>query len=287
MAKTQSIKKIFKNAEINHSAIGQFNFSEISQLKGIIEAAKKAKQPFILGTSEGESKYLGLKIAVSLKKEAERELGFPVILNLDHGKSFEYLKRAIDVGYNMVHFDGSELSLKENIKITKKVVNYAHKRGVLVEGEIGYLRGSSEPHKKVAKIESEDMTKPEEAEIFIENTGVDALAIAIGNIHGIFAKMPNLDFERLSMVKSKVGKRVFLVLHGGSGISEKEIKEAIKRGIVKVNINTEIRISWRKGIEESLKKNPKEVTPYKLMPSVIKEVEKVVERKMKLFLINE
>ena len=278
-----NIKKIFKTAQAKHLPIFQFNFSDLSQLKGIINGAKKFKKPFILGTSEGESNFLGLNFAVAIKKEVEKELGFPVILNLDHGKSFDHLKKAIDAGYEMVHFDGSSLPIRENIKITKKVASYAKKRGVLVEGELGFLRGTSEIHREMAKIKVKDMTLPREAQLFVKETGVDALAPVFGNIHGIYKKMPSLDLKRLSMIKSRVGKWVFLVLHGGSGIPSSQIKGAVKKGIVKINLNTEIRLAWRKVLEKSLKDNPQEVAPYKLAPQVVKAIEKVIVKKMKLF----
>ena len=279
----EKLLKIIKIAQKNNSALPQFNFSEFAQVKAMIAVSEKLKKSFIFGTSEGESNYIGLNMAVAFRKEAERKLGFPVILNLDHGKSFEYLKKAIDAGYDMVHFDGSKLPIKENIKITKKVVSYARKKDVLVEGEIGYLQGASKIHKEVAKISAKDMTKPEEAKEFISKTGVDSLAVVIGNIHGTYVKMPSLDLKRLSMIKKNVGKNIFLVLHGGSGISEREIKEVIKIGIAKININTEIRAAWRNGLEKILKKNPKEIVPYKIMPKTITEIEKVIEEKMKLF----
>ena len=278
-----NIKKIFKTAQAKHLPIFQFNFSDLSQLKGIINGAKKFKKPFILGTSEGESNFLGLNFAVAIKKEAEKELGFPVILNLDHGKSFDHLKKAIDAGYEMVHFDGSSLPIRENIKITKKVVSYAKKKGILVEGELGFLRGTSEMHREMAKIEVKDMTSPREAQLFVKEAGVDALAPVFGNIHGIYKKMPSLDLKRLSMIKSRVGKWVFLVLHGGSGIPSSQIKGAVKKGIVKINLNTEIRLAWKKVLEKSLKDNPQEVAPYKLEPQVVKAIEKVIVKKMKLF----
>ena len=278
---------ILKKAQKKGFAIPQFNFCTIAQLKGIIRAAKRLRYPFILGTSEGESRYLGFNLAVEIKRVVERELGLKVFLNLDHGRSFEYLKRAIDAGYQMVHFDGSELKIEKNIAITRKVVAYGKKRGVVVEGELGYIPGSSKIHKETLKIKPENMTKPEQVRRFIKETGVDALAIAIGNAHGIFPKGSfNLDLKRLSMIKREVGERVFLVLHGGSGIPSKQIKEAIKRGIVKINVNTEIRQAWRSGIERGFDTNPGEITPYKVMSGAVEKIEKVVEKKMKLFYSN-
>lgn len=275
--------RIFRDAQKKKIAIGQFNFSDISQFKAILSAAKKTKKTFIFGTSESESKFLTPSLAVKLRDIAEKELGFPVILNLDHGKSFSYIKKAIEAGYDMVHFDGSNFSLKTNIKRTKEVVIYAKKKGVIIEGELGYLRGGSFLHKNYAKIKKEDLTSPDEADFFVKETKVDGLAVVIGNIHGVWAKMPHLDLDRLNMIKNKVGARAFLVLHGGSGISKKSIKKAIQKGIRKININTEIRIAWRKGLEKTLNENKKEVIPYKLSPTISKEIEKVVLEKINLF----
>lgn len=278
--------QLFKEAEEKKIAIGQFNFSTISQLKGIVAAAKKLRKSFILGTSEGESEFLNLKVAASIRDAAEEELKLPIILNLDHGKSFEYVKRAIEAGYDMVHFDGSSLSFKENIKNTKTVVEFAKGKGVIVEGELGYLRGSSTIYKEAPKIKKEDMTLPDQAEEFIEKTGVNLLAVVIGNIHGISAKNPHLDLERLLMIKNKVGTKAFLVLHGGSGVPNGAIKESIKRGIRKININTEVRVAWRNGLENVLCSNKREVTPYKILPEVSKEIKKVVVDKINLFSNN-
>jgi len=278
-----STKKIFSAAQRRHIPLYQFNFSDLSQLWGIINATKNFKTPFILGTSEGESRFLGLNFTVALKREAEKELGFPIILNLDHGKSLSYIKEAVNAGYDMVHFDGSSLPLKENIEITKKVVGYARKRGIIVEGEVGVVRGSSRFHKGIAKVSKKDMTKPEEAEVFAKETKVDALATVFGNIHGVYEKMESLDLKRLSMIKRRVGERVFLVLHGGSGIPIPQVKSAVKKGIVKININTDIRCAWREALERALRIDPYEVAPSKLMPSVVEAVEKVINKKMKLF----
>jgi fructose-bisphosphate aldolase class II len=276
--------KIFKQAQKNKIAIGQFNFSDLSQFKGILSAAKIKKTPFILGTSEGEAEFLGMDLAVSLRNLAEKELGLPVVLNLDHGKSFDIVKKAIDAGYDMVHFDGSALPLEENIKITKKVKDYANKKGVLVEGELGYLRGTSSLHKKCIKIEREDMTLPSEAKLFLKGTGVDFLAVVIGNVHGLWVKMPHLDLKCLNMIENSIGFDAFLVLHGGSGIADREIKKAISAGVVKINVNTEIRVAWKNSIQNTLKSNKDEVAPYKLLRKTPKQIEKVVLKKMELFI---
>lgn len=276
------LKDYLKKAQKEKWAIGQFNFSTFEQLRGIIAAAQKTKSPVILGTSQGELNYLGLKEVLALVEISKLRSLTSLFLNLDHGKDLNWIKKAIDFGYSAVHFDGSELPFKKNMKCAKRIVEYAHKKGVLVEGELGYLRGGSNFHKKIARIEKEDLTLPEKAYKFVRETKVDSLAIAIGNIHGIYAGMPKLDFERLKEINNKTN--AFLVLHGGSGIPKAEIKKAIKFGIVKVNINTELRLIWKKTLEKSFK--VQEIRPYKILPKVQKAIQKKVEEKMNLFNSN-
>jgi len=274
----------FKKAKKEKWAIGQFNFSDASQLEGIVKAAKALESPIILGTSEGESEFLGLEQAVALKKTYQKETGLPIFLNLDHGKSFEYIKKAIEMGYDMVHFDGSKLPLKENIVITKEVVKYAKKFEVLVEGEVGVIgTDASKFYEEEFVIRPEDLTNPKEAAQYVKETGVGYLAVSIGNFHGVSVKgNPELDLKQLKEIKNLV-KDIFLVLHGGSGILDRDIENVIKLGIVKININTELRLAYTKTLKESLEKNPKEITPYKYLPEAIKAVQKVVEEKIRLF----
>lgn len=270
---------------MEHWAIGQFNFSDLSQLEGIIEAAKNLKTPVILGTSEGESRFLGLKQAVDLKKSFQVETGLPIFLNLDHGKSFEYIQKAIELGYDMVHFDGSNLPLKKNIAETKNVVNYARKFGVLVEGEVGIIGNeSSKIYEEKFEIRKEDLTQPKEAVEYVKETDVECLAVFIGNFHGttIPGGTPMLDIARLKEIK-KATKDKFLVLHGGSGTAASDLKKAIKSGIVKININTDLRIAYTHTLKKVLEESPKEITPYKYLPEAIKAVQKVVEEKIKIF----
>jgi len=275
------LNQILKKAKREKWAIGQFNFSTIEQLRGITGAAKKLSAPVILGTSEKESKFLGLEETIAQVRILENKMGLKLFLHLDHGKDLNYIKRAIDLGFDSVHFDGSELPFKENLKLTKEIVNYGHKKNVLVEGELGYLRGESRffQKKKIA-IKEEDLTRPEQAQEFVEKTKVDLLAPAIGNVHGIYPEMPELDFERLKEINQKTA--AFLVLHGGSGILRDEIKKAIKSGIQKININTELRLIWRESLQKILKTS-KEIKPYIILPQVSQAIEKKVEKYIKLF----
>jgi len=270
------ILNLFKKAQRGRWAIGHFNISNLETLKAIFQAAQKLKSPVIVGTSEGESKFLGLKQAASLIRSFKEETKLPIFLNLDHGRSFDYIKKAIDAGYDAVHFDGPGLSLEKNIQETKKVVNYARKHGVLVEGEAGVI-GDVGKQKGV-------LTEPKDALRFVKETKVDSLAVAIGNLHGIEASgiNPKLNLKRLREIKEKIGN-IPLVLHGGSGTPEADIKKAIKSGIVKININTELRMAYTNTLKKSFQEKPTEIVSYKYMPLVVEAVQKIVEEKIRLF----
>jgi len=275
------LSNYFKKAQKEGWAIGQFNFTTDEQLKGIVAAAQKLNSPIILGTSEGESRFLGLKKIKVLVDAFREESGISIFLNLDHGKDLDYIKEAIKIGYDCVHFDGSGLCLEENIKLTKEIVRLASKKSILVEGEVGIIGGSSQLHHQKAVIEKECLSSVFEAQRFAKETKVNSLAVAIGNIHGIYQKMPKLDIERLKEINQATN--AILVLHGGSGLSQKEIKSAIKNGIVKININTELRLAWRKNLEDILKKDKEEIKPYKILIPLSEKIQEVVEDKIKLF----
>jgi len=274
----KNLKYHFQKAKRKRRAIGQFNFSTLEQLKGIISVAKKTKTPIILGTSQGEVGFFGMEEAILLRDYYRKS--FPhIYLNLDHGRDIKLIKKAIDLGYDCVHHDGSEFSFKENIKRTKKIVKYAHKRKVLVEGEIKSIKGGSETHKGVLKFEKERFENVAQAKEFVAKTKIDSLAINIGNVHGTFSKPIRLNIDLLKEINKNIS--VFLVLHGGSGTKEADIKKAIKNGIVKININTELRQVWKKSLLKSLKKGT--VKPYKILLPVIEAIEEKTKEKIKLF----
>ncbi len=280
----KSLKHYFEKAKEEKFAIPQFNFSDFTQLKGIAAKAKELNAPVILGTSEGESKFFGLEEAVALRDVLRKKLDVAIFLNLDHGKSFEYVKQAMDVGYDMVHFDGSKLPLEENIKIAKEVKKYATWRGVLVEGEVGRIgTDASTIYSEKFLIKEEDLTKPDEAEKFMKETDVDLLAISMGNFHGIEISGidPNLRLDVLKALKEKLPNDLF-VLHGGSGTPEEDIKEAIRMGIVKININTELRLAYSGNLRRALAETEM-IVPYKFLPPAQRSVEKVVDLKLKVF----
>lgn len=284
----KNLNNYLKRAQKEKWAIGQFNISNLEILRAIVRAAQGLNSPIIIGTSEGESKFIGLKQAVVLVESFREETRLPVFLNLDHGKSFDYIKEAIRAGYDAVHFDGSRLSLKENIEITKTIAELAHKKGILVEGEVGVIVGASEVLETSPEIKEEDLTNPKDALKFIKETKVDSLAVNIGTFHGIEAsgRNPHINLQRLREIKEKIGEKSFLVLHGGSGTLREDIKAAIKLGIVKININTELRLAFTDTLKKVLEETPKETTPYKYLPGAILAVQRVVEEKIKLFSSN-
>jgi fructose-bisphosphate aldolase class II len=221
-------------------------------------------------------------------KSIRLEYDYPIFLNGDHTHSFESAKECIDAGYDSVIFDGSKLPFDENVKITKQCVDYARSVNpeIIVEGELGFIGEGSSVRKELpagVKITEEFLTKPEEAKAFIDATGIDMLAPAVGNIHGMLAsgRDPALNIKRVAEIKAAV--KIPLVLHGASGNSDSDIQAAIKAGINQVHVSTEIRVAFRKALEEELKDKPDEVAPYKYMDNDIVAVEKLVEEKMRVF----
>lgn len=279
------LNEILKKATSEGWAVGHFNISNLEQLRAILEAAKNLKAPVMIGVSEGERKFIGLKQCVELTEAFREEYGLPVFLNPDHSKSVETAKEAFDAGFDSVHIDLSQTPYEENVKGTKGVVDYVKSKNpeTSVEGELGYLRGESKIQKEVIEIKQEDLTKPEEAAEFVQKTGIDRFSGAYGNIHGIAANKPNVDIERIKEIRKILPENVSLVLHGGSGISDAQMQEAINAGIANIHINTEIRVAYTDALKRALADNPEEVAPYKIFPPVIEAVQKKVEEKLKLF----
>lgn len=280
--------EVVSDAAAEKRAIGHFNVSDLVALRAIVEAAREVGAPVIIGTSEGERAFLGVRQAVALVRSFREEYGLPIFLNADHTHSLEKAEEAVAAGYDAVLFDGSRLPLEENIKATKEIVEYVKSvnSDVLVEGELGYIGTSSEVFEKLPEgisLKPEDLTKPEEAARFVRETGVDLFAPAVGNIHGMFAgaRNPALDIVRIKAIKESVS--IPLVLHGGSGTSDEDFRAAIAAGINVIHINTELRVAWRKGIEEGLRANLKEVAPYKICSPAFEAVKEVVAARLRLF----
>lgn len=279
----KNLRYYLEKAREEKWALGQFNFSSAEQLKGIVEAARNLRSPLLLGTSEGDSSLVGISQAAALVEAYRKETGLPIFLNFDHGKSLDNIRTAISAGYDAIHCDASELNLEENIAKTKQVVKMAKAAKIsVVEGELGKIFGRSQVHKeKTVALSKNDFTNPEEAERFVRETCLDSLAVIFGNVHGVYSQMPHLDFERLQEIKKRV--ECFLTLHGGSGIPEAEIRQAISLGIVKINISTELRLAFAEELRIYLAEHPDEITPYTFFPSAIRAVRTITEEKIKLF----
>lgn len=285
-------KQYFKKAQEGDFAIGQFNCSNADQVRSAVCAAVNLNAPIIIGTSEGEGKFFGLRQAAKIAEAYQEETGLPIILNADHTykdagqiENLDKIKALLDAGYNSIHFDGSSLLYEENVKWTKMAVDMCKEKNkhISVEGELGYLPGASKLSKEVVEIKPEYLTDPDQALEFVKATGVDRLAVSIGNSHGISAGEPQLDFDRLIKIYQAVKDYAVLVLHGGSGIPDTDIQRAIFLGIRKININTELRVAYTSALKEYFAKNPEETTLYKYLQYPIDEMQKVVEGKIKTF----
>ncbi len=250
-------------------AILHYNVSTFEQIKAGILAVKETKIPLIFGVSEGERNYLGADLAKEIVDFYKKDL--PIFLNGDHSKNFESAKEAIDLNYDSVLFDGSELALEENIKITKEIINYRGNKNILIEGEVGKIKGKSEIQSFI-EIDPNEFTKIDEAIRFVEETKVDLLAVSIGNVHGIISFEPQLDLKRGEEIYQAV--KIPLVLHGASGLSIDQIKKAINVGFKIIHLNTEFRKIWKEKMKEELNKDS--VTPYKILEPVVEEIKKKI-----------
>lgn len=286
----ENLNYYLKQARDGHYAIGHFNFATEDVLKGIVEASRDAGAPAVMvGTSEGEAGFFGIKEAVSVVRALREDLGYPVFLNADHFKSFEKCKEAVDAGYDSIIIDASRFNLEENIALTKQVVDCAREISkyrnieISVEGELGYLRGSSEVQQKI-EISPADYSKPEEVADFISRTGVNRMAIVFGNIHGIVTDQEEkLDIEHFSKIIA-AEPRPYYVLHGASGLKDEDVAAAIKAGITNVHFNTELRVVYRNEIDKQFHAHPNETTPYKYLGPAVEEVKKLVAAKIRLFM---
>lgn len=283
----QSLSECIKQAQEKKVAIGHFNISNSDGFWAVVLGAKEVNVPVIIGVSEGERDFIGVVEIAAMVKAYRESTGQQVFLNADHSYSFDRVKEAIDAGFDAVIFDGTELPIEENIKITKQCVEYARKisdekgRDIIVEAEIGFIGKSSKLLDAVPDGAGR-LTTVDEAKMFALETGVNMLAPAIGNIHGIVkGGEPALNIERIKEIKEAV--LLPLVLHGASGNSAEDIKNAIDAGITIIHINTELRVAYRSGLTKALQDNPDELSPYKYLKDARVAMQKVVEEKLRLF----
>ena len=277
-----------QQAQKNGVAVGHFNVADFVILKAVFASAQELKVPVIIGVSEGERKFLGVRQIAALVRSLREEFDLPIFLNADHTHSLVKAIEAAQAGFDAIVFDLSALPIEENVRQTKAAVEAlkAISPAILIEGEIGDIGTGSEIHDAAPDL-SKGLTTPEEAKQYVDATGVDILAPAVGNMHGMLQSMvqgearKRLDLARISQIKSATG--ALITLHGGSGTDDEDLRKAIAAGINIVHMNTELRVAWRRGLEESLAKQPQEVVPYKILPVVVEAVKQVVTSRLKLF----
>jgi fructose-bisphosphate aldolase class II len=286
----KTLREYILEAKKNHIAIGHFNVSTLDGIWAVADAARELNLPVIIGVSEGERDYVGVRQAVAIVKSIREERGQPIFLNADHTYSFDRVKEAIDAGFDAVIFDGAQLSFEDNVIQAKRCVEYAREvtkktgHDILVEGELGFIGTSSKMLDAIpegAVVGDAAMTKPEDAARFVQETGVDMLAPAVGNIHGVVkGGDPALNTVRVGEISSAIG--IPLVLHGASGNSAADISGAIKAGVCIVHVNTELRIAYRSGLMQALTEHPDELSPYKYLKAGKLAMQKVVEDKLRI-----
>ena len=269
---------ILEDANRKNYAVGGFNINNMEFLQGIIEAAEESKSPLILQTSEGAMRYIGKDYVISMVEAATKNITIPVALHLDHGSSFAKTMECIRLGYSSVMIDGSHKPFAENIKLTRKVVEAAHSVGVTVEAELGKLGGTEDD----LTVDEKDatFTKPEEVVEFVEKTGVDALAIAIGTAHGVYQGEPELDFDRLKEINEKANMP--LVLHGASGVSDDYVRRAVSMGINKVNVNTDFQQVFTAKIRQLFSEDPDLYDPRKYCGPGREAIKEKVKEKIEI-----
>jgi fructose-bisphosphate aldolase, class II len=282
-----SLRQSFQTMGEQHRALGHFNFSDLVVLKAIADTARQLNVPVVAGVSEGEREFVGVPQAAALVKSYREEFGQPIYLNADHTHSLEKSIVAARAGFDSVVFDLSQLPFEENAKQTKQAVEALKSINpdIIVEAEVGYIGSSSTIHD--AKPQNLDpLTTPEQAKQFVDETKIDAFAPSVGTTHGMLKSMltgnehKHLDINRIREIKAATG--VFLTLHGGSGTARNELAAGVEAGLNLIHINTELRVAWRRGIEQALAAKPDEVTPYHLLPEAYDNVAAVVRSLLEL-----
>lgn len=273
-----NMKRMLEEAKDGKYAVAHFNINNLEWTRFILEENQALNVPVILGVSEGAAKYMGgYKLIVHMVSDLIDYLNItvPVAVHLDHGSSYEVCKEAIDAGFTSVMIDASKYDLDENIRITKSVVDYAKEKNVSVEAEVGHVGGSEDGVVSgILYAEVDDCVR------FVSETGVDFLAPALGSVHGLYHGEPKLAFDRMEEIKNKCN--VPLVLHGGSGIYDEQIRKAIDCGICKLNINTELQQAWTLGVREKLNSDSEVYDPRKVIKAGEENLKKAIREKVEL-----
>ena len=272
-------KQILQHADEHGYAVGAFNVNNMEIIQAIAQAADELRAPVILQASQGAIKYAGIEYITSLVKTTAQQIDVPIALHLDHGTDFNEIMSCIRNGFTSVMIDASKHELEENIRLTKEIVKIAHAVGVSVEAELGKI-GGTEDQIVVSEAEA-TYTDPEEARIFVEETGVDSLAIAVGTAHGVYKGEPKVDIERIKEIDRVVS--VPLVLHGSSGVPYDTLEKAVGAGIRKINIDTDIRASFAGSVKAFVAENPDEIDPRKILKPARAAMAETVKEKIKVF----
>jgi fructose-bisphosphate aldolase class II len=283
-----TLRKALEQAETRKVAIGHFNVSDLVTLNAVFESARDLKVPVVVGVSEGERQFMGVRQVSAMVKSLREEHHFPIFLNADHTHSLPSAMEAAKAGFDWIVFDVSTLPFEENVRQTRAAVESLKsiQPDILVEGEIGDIGSGSEIHEAAPDLKK-GLTTPAQAKQFVDETKVDTLAPAVGNMHGLLKSMvsgdtkKHLDIERIRAIKAATG--IFMTLHGASGTDDNDLREAIAAGMTVVHINTEVRLAWRRGLDSALAKQPNEIVPYKLLPHVVDSVRQVVSARLALF----
>ncbi|KGT80472.1 tagatose-bisphosphate aldolase [Bradyrhizobium japonicum] len=284
----ETLLTTYQDAEKKKVAVGHFNVSDLSALMGVVAAARDLRVPVVIGCSEGERAFLGDKQIYALVASFRDENGIPLHLNADHTHTLEAAIAAAKAGFDSIVFDLSALPIEENIRKTKQAVEVLKgiNPSILVEGEIGDIGTGSHIH-EIAPDLIDGLTTPEQAKQFVEATGVDILAPAVGNMHGMSLSMiqgrtkKHLEIERIAEIKRATG--ALITLHGGSGTDDNDFVKAIDAGVNIIHINTELRAVWRRSLDEALLDQPREVIPYKILPVVVDATRRLARSRLKLF----
>jgi len=269
-----SLRELYKKAEDSNTAVGAFNTNNLEITQAIVSAAEKTKLPTIIQTTPKAIEYAGLKEIFDIVKNLIDGSHVPMLIHLDHAKEIDLIAKCLEIGYRSVMFDGSDLLYENNVSETKKIVDLAHKYGACVEAEVGVVGRGEEGREKILAKYSD----PDQAADFVKLTGVDSLAVSIGNIHGA-PENEKLDIDLLKKIREKVN--VPLVLHGASGVTRSDIAAAIKNGVRKINIDTQLRHAFKDALEKDSADPGKEFRD--MMIDAKTETEKVVEKYLKLF----
>ena len=265
-------KEMLLKAQEGNYAVGAFNVENMEMVMAVIAAAEELNAPVIMQTTPSTVKYAGLDYYLANVATAAKNAKVPVAMHLDHGSSFSLAMQALRQGYTSIMIDGSHSVFEENIAITKSVVDACKPSNIPVEAELGKVGGKEDD------LDDGGYTDPKEALEFVQKTGVNSLAVAIGTAHGVYKGEPKLDLDRLVEIRKIVD--VPLVLHGASGLSEEAVKESIKRGICKVNFATELRIAYTDGVKELLEEKPETIDPKKYGLVGIEKVKELVKNRM-------